>query len=580
MSIRGTFDTQAPLSDRYKWVALSNTTLGTLMATLDSSIVIIALPAIFRGIHLDPLASGNIAYLLWMVLGYLLVSAVLVVSLGRLGDMFGRVRMYNLGFLIFSIASLALSLDPFTGHAGALWLILLRLVQAAGGSMLTANSAAILTDAFPLDQRGMALGVNQIAGLAGQFLGLVAGGLLAVVDWRAVFWVNVPIGIIGTLWSYRSLRDNGVRRRARIDWAGNATFTLGAAAILAAITNGIQPYGGHATGWSNPVVLGGLAAGVVLMIAFGVIETRTAVPMFRLALFRIRAFAAGSLAALLVATARGGLQFMLIIWLQGIWLPLHGYDYADTPLWAGIYLLPLTAGFLLAGPVSGHLSDRHGTRAIATCGLILLTGSFLGLLALPVNFSYPIFAVLLTLSGIGQGMFSAPNTSAIMSSVPAEHRGAASGMRATFQNSGTALSIGVFFSLMTSGLAASLPGALSSGLSAQGVPPHTAASVARLPPVSTLFAAFLGNNPIQHLLAPTGVLPTLPVHNIAALTGTRFFPEVISAPFHHGLVIVFTAAAVMATIAALASLLRGRQRKQDDSELAGPIRTAVGSQCD
>lgn len=355
MSIQGMFDTQAPPSDRYKWVALSNTTLGTLMATLDSSIVIIALPAIFRGIHLDPLAPGNIAYLLWMVLGYLLVSAVLVVSLGRLGDMFGRVRMYNLGFLIFSIASLALSLDPFTGHAGALWLILLRVVQAAGGSMLTANSAAILTDAFPLDQRGMALGVNQIAGLAGQFLGLVAGGLLAVVDWRAVFWVNVPIGIIGTLWSYRSLRDNGVRRRARIDWAGNVTFTLGAAAILAAITHGIQPYGGHATGWSNPVVLGGLAAGVVLMIAFGVIETHTAVPMFRLALFRIRAFAAGSLAALLVATARGGLQFMLIIWLQGIWLPLHGFDYADTPLWAGIYLLPLTAGFLLAGPVSGYL---------------------------------------------------------------------------------------------------------------------------------------------------------------------------------------------------------------------------------
>jgi MFS family permease len=580
MSIQGMFDTQAPPSDRYKWVALSNTTLGTLMATLDSSIVIIALPAIFRGIHLDPLAPGNIAYLLWMVLGYLLVSAVLVVSLGRLGDMFGRVRMYNLGFLIFSIASLALSLDPFTGHAGALWLILLRVVQAAGGSMLTANSAAILTDAFPLDQRGMALGVNQIAGLAGQFLGLVAGGLLAVVDWRAVFWVNVPIGIIGTLWSYRSLRDSGVRRRARIDWAGNATFTLGAAAILAAITHGIQPYGGHATGWSNPVVLGGLAAGVVLMIAFGVIETNTAVPMFRLALFRIRAFAAGSLAALLVATARGGLQFMLIIWLQGIWLPLHGYDFADTPLWAGIYLLPLTAGFLLAGPVSGHLSDRHGTRTIATCGLILLTGSFLGLLALPVNFSYPIFAGLLTLSGIGQGMFSAPNTSAIMSSVPAEHRGAASGMRATFQNSGTALSIGVFFSLMTSGLAASLPGALSSGLRAQGVPAQTAADVAHLPPVSTLFAAFLGNNPIQHLLAPTGVLPSLPVHNIAALTGRRFFPEVISAPFHHGLVIVFTAAAVMATIAALASLLRGRHHKQEESELAGPARTAVNSRSD
>jgi MFS family permease len=555
-------ETQAPPSDRYKWVALSNTTLGTLMATLDGSIVIIALPAIFRGIRLDPLAPGNIVYLLWMVLGYLLVSAVLVVSLGRLGDMYGRVRMYNLGFLIFSIASLALSLDPFTGHAGALWLILLRVVQAAGGSMLTANSAAILTDAFPLEQRGMALGVNQIAGLAGQFLGLVAGGLLAVVDWRAVFWVNVPIGIVGTLWSYRSLREGTVRRQARIDWAGNATFTLGAAAILAAITHGIQPYGGNATGWSNPVVLGGLAAGVVLLIAFAVIETCTVEPMFYLALFRIRAFAAGSLAALLVATARGGLQFMLIIWLQGIWLPLHGYDYADTPLWAGIYLLPLTAGFLLAGPLCGYLSDRHGTRAFATGGLILLAGSFLGLLALPVSFSYPSFAGWLMLSGIGQGMFSAPNTSAIMSSVPPEHRGAASGMRSTFQNSGTALSIGVFFSLMTSGLAASLPGALTGGLRAQGVPSTVAASVAHLPPVSTLFAAFLGKSPIQHLLAPTGVLPHLPAHNLATLTGTRFFPQVISAPFHHGLTVVFTAAAAMAAIAALASVLRGKELGQ------------------
>jgi MFS family permease len=551
--------------DGYKWVALSNTTLGTLMATLDGSIVIIAMPAIFRGIRMDPLAAGNIAYLLWMVLGYLLVSAVMVVSLGRLGDMFGRVRMYNLGFLIFSLASLALSLDPFTGPAGAWWLILLRIVQAVGGSMLTANSAAILTDAFPLEQRGMALGVNQIAGLTGQFLGLLAGGLLAVVDWRAVFWVNVPIGVIGTLWSYRSLHDDGIRRKARIDWAGNATFTLGTAAILAAITHGIQPYAGHPTGWSSPLVLGGLAVGVALLIAFAVIETRIAEPMFRLALFRIRAFAAGSLAALLVAMARGGLQFMLIIWLQGIWLPRHGYNYADTPLWAGIYLLPLTAGFLVSGPLSGYLSDRYGARTFATGGLLLMAASFVGLLELPVDFSYPSFAGLLLASGIGQGMFSAPNTSAIMSSVPAAHRGAASGMRSTFQNSGTALSIGVFFSLMTIGLAGSLPAALTAGLHAQGVPVSTAAAAADLPPVSTLFAAFLGNNPIQHLLAPTGVLSTLPARNLATLTGTQFFPQIISAPFHHGLAAVFGAAAIMATIAALVSLLRGSRPAPEET---------------
>jgi MFS family permease len=545
--------------EHYKWVALSNTTLGTLMATLDGSIVIIAMPAIFRGIHLDPLASGNITYLLWMVLGYLLVTAVLVVSLGRLGDIFGRVRMYNLGFAIFSAASLALSVDPFTGHAGALWLILLRIVQAGGGSMLMANSAAILTDAFPIEQRGMALGVNQIAGLAGQFLGLLAGGLLAAVDWRAVFWVNVPIGIVGTLWSYRSLRDNGVRRRARIDWVGNITFTLGVGALLAAITHGIQPYGGHPTGWTNPVVIGGLTLGGALLVVFVLVESHIAEPMFRLGLFRIRAFAAGTLAALLVAVARGGLQFMLIIWLQGVWLPARGYAFADTPLWAGIYLLPLTAGFLISGPVCGHLSDRYGARLFATGGLVLMAGAFLGLLALPVNFSYPEFAGLLLLSGIGQGMFSAPNTSAIMGSVPPEHRGAASGMRATFQNSGMALSIGVFFSLMTTGLAHSLPSALSSGLQAHGVPADTATGVAHLPPVSTLFAAFLGNNPIQHLLAPSGTLATLTPHDAAALTSTSFFPDVIAGPFHNGLSVVFGAAATMAVLAALASLSRGRR---------------------
>jgi MFS family permease len=552
--------------DRYKWIALSNTTLGVLMATLDASIVIIAMPAIFRGIGLDPLAPANIGYLLWMILGYLLVSAVLVVTLGRLGDMFGRVRMYNFGFVVFSAASLALSLDPFRAERGAIWLIAWRVVQAVGGAMLTANSAAILTDAFPTRQRGMALGVNQITALAGQFLGLLAGGLLAAIDWRAVFWVSVPFGVIGTIWSYRSLREVGERRRARIDWVGNLTFTAGTAAILVSITHGIQPYGGHATGWSNPLVLGGLGAGIALLVAFCIAETRVAEPMIRLGLFRIRAFAAGNLAALLTAIARGGLQFMLIIWLQGIWLPLHGYSFEDTPLWAGIYMLPLTAGFLIAGPVSGYLSDRYGARIFSTGGLVLVALAFFGLLALPVDFAYPVFALLLLLSGIGQGMFSAPNTSAIMGSVPPWQRGVASGMRSTFQNSGTALSIGVFFSLMITGLATSLPSTLTAGLRAQGVPATVASGVAHLPPVSTLFAAFLGNNPIGHLLAPSGVLGSLPAHSVAVLTGNRFFPELMSGPFHHGLVIVFGAAATMALIAALASLLRGRRYLHDEGD--------------
>ncbi|MET7397409.1 MFS transporter [Dactylosporangium sp. NPDC005572] len=545
--------------DRYKWVALSNTTLGMLMAAIDGSIVIISLPAIFRGIGLDPLAPGNIGYLLWMIMGYLLVTAVLVVALGRLGDMFGRVRMYNLGFLVFTIASIALSVDPFRAGAGALWLIAWRIVQATGGAMLMANSAAILTDAFPARQRGMALGVNQITALAGQFLGLLLGGVLAVIDWRAVFWVSVPVGVAGTIWSYRSLREVGERRRAPVDWAGNLTFALGTAAILVSMTYGIQPHGGHPTGWTAPRVVAGLATGVALLVAFVVIESRSAEPMFRLALFRVRAFAAGNLAALLIAIARGGLQFMLIIWLQGIWLPLHGYAFEDTPLWAGIFMLPLTAGFLVAGPLSGWLSDRFGARLFATTGLLLVAAGFAGLLLIPVNFTYPAFAALLFVSGLGQGMFSAPNTSSVMSSVPPAQRGVASGMRATFQNAGTSLSIGVFFSLMVAGLARSLPGTLTSGLTAQGVPPGVAADVASLPPVSTLFAAFLGSNPVEHLLGPSGALTALPTGGRAVLTGREFFPSLIAAPFHQGLVVVFTAATAMTLLAAAASFARGRR---------------------
>ena len=564
--------------DRYKWVALSNTTLSMMMTTIDSSIVIISMPAIFRGIHLDPLAPGNISYLLWMIIGYLLVQAVLVVTLGRLGDMFGRVRIYNLGFVVFTIASIALSFDPLLGGGGALWLIGGRVVQAFGGAMLVANSAAILTDAFPARQRGMALGVNQITGISGQFVGLLLGGVLAAWDWRAVFWVNVPIGVFGTVWAYRSLREISTSHRARIDWAGNVTFALGAGLLLVAITYGIQPYGGSATGWLNPWVLTGLASGIVLLATFCVIETKIAEPMFQMGLFRIRAFAAGNLAALLGATARGGLQFMLVIWLAGIWLPLHGYDYVDTPLWAGIYMLPLTAGFLIAGPISGFLSDRYGQRLFSTAGLLMVAGAFIGLLVLPIVFPYWVFGLLLFLNGIGYGVFASPNTSAIMSSVPAHQRGSASGMRSTFQNSGMSLSIGLFFSLMVAGLANTLPRTLTAGLQGQGVPPGIATKVANLPPVSTVFAALLGNNPIHTLLDPTGVLKTLPAKQVGVLTGKQFFPTVISGPFHHGLVIVFSAAAIMAFTGAMVSLLRGKQFYYEEPEVAEAVGAPSGTQ--
>jgi len=546
------------------------------MATIDASIVIVAMPAIFRGINLNPLTPGNVTFLLWMILGYLLVQSVLVVTLGRLGDMFGRVRIYNLGFVVFTLASIGLSLDPLTGTGGALWLIGWRFVQAFGGAMLMANSAAILTDAFPANKRGMALGINQIAGISGQFVGLLLGGLLAAWNWRLVFWVNVPIGVFGTIWAYVSLREISTTKRARIDWLGNILFAVGLGTLLIAITNGIRPYGGHPTGWTNPWIIGGLVGGTVLLIAFCVLETKIAEPMFQMSLFKIRAFAAGNAASLLGSIARGGLQFMLVIWLAGIWLPLHGYDFAVTPLWAGIYMLPLTAGFLVAGPISGTLSDRYGPRPFATAGLLLAAACFVGLMLLPVDFPYPLFALLIFGNGVGSGLFASPNTSAIMSAVPARHRGSASGMRSTFQNSGMALSIGIFFSLMIAGLASSLPKTLTSGLTAQGVPASVASQVSHLPPVSTMFAALLGYNPVQTLLAPSGVLSRLPAHNAAVLTGREFFPHLIADAFHHGLVIVFTAAAIMSVIGAVVSMLRGKQFYYDEAGgqvTAGPAVT-------
>ncbi len=543
--------------DHYKWIALSNTTLGMLAATVNASIVIISLPAIFRGIQLDPLTPGNVSYLLWMLMGYLVVSAVLVVTLGRLGDIYGRVRMYNVGFAVFGLGALALPFDPLTGPAGALWLIGFRVIQATGGAMLMANSPAILTDAFPSDQRGMAMGINQVAGISGQFIGLILGGVLAAVDWRLVFIVSVPIGIGGTIWSYLSLREVGARTPARIDWLGNVLFGLGLIGILVGITYGLIPYGGHAMGWTNPLVLTGVIGGVALLVVFCIVELHLDAPMFDLRLLRIRAFAAGNTATLLGAIARGGLQFMLILWLQGIWLVLHGYDFKDTPLWSGIYLLPLTCGFVVSGPLSGKLSDKHGARWFASGGLLLSAAAFAGLLFLPTDFTYAAFATLIFLAGAGMGLFSAPNAAAIMNSVPARQRGAASGMLATFQNSGFVLSIGIFFSLMIAGLASTLPKTLTSGLTAHGVPYPIAHAIGQAPPVASLFAAFLGYNPVHQLLAPTGVLAHLPADQVSVLTGRQFFPELISGPFHHGLVIVFSTAIVLLVIAAGVSLLRG-----------------------
>jgi len=540
----------------YKWIALSNTTLGMVMATINASSLLIALPAIFRGIHLNPLDPNNFVYLLWILMGYGLVMAVLVVLFGRLGDMYGRVRMYNAGFVIFTLAAVALSLTWGTGPAGAMQIIVFRTVQAVGGAMLMSNSAAILTDAFPHDERGMALGINIVGGLAGSFIGLILGGVLAAVDWRLVFLINVPFGVAGTVWAYLMLRETGARTKARIDWLGNITFAAGLLMLLIGVTYGIKPYGTSNMGWGNPFVLGMIGGGVLMLALFSYIEFHITEPMFELRLFKIRAFAAGNLAVVLSSIANGGLQFMLIMWLQGIWLPLHGYDFKDTPLWAGIYMLPLTVGFLVAGPIFGHLSDRHGARPFATAGMLLAALSFLLFMVLPANFAYPWFAAVLLLNGLAFGMFAAPNTAAIMNSVPARNRGVASGMRATMQAVGLPLSIGIFFSLMVVGLTASVPHTMFGGLTSHQVPANVATGLAHLPPTGYLFAAFLGYNPLQQLLG-AHLLGALPHLDALALVGKRFFPMLISGPFRHGLVDVMVFAAAMCLIAALASWMRG-----------------------
>jgi MFS family permease len=532
--------------------------MGVLMVTIDGSIVLIAMPDIFRGIKLDPLLPGNSFYLLWMILGFLVVTSVLVVSLGRLGDMYGRVRIYNLGFAIFTFFSLLLTVTWMSGRAGAIWLIVGRVFQGVGGAMLFANSAAILTDAFPSNQRGLALGINGVAATSGTFIGLVLGGLLAPINWRLIFLVSVPIGLFCTIWAYTMLHDLSPPRKTKIDWAGNITFAIGLISVMVGITYGIEPYHGHTMGWGSPVVVAELSFGVAMLFIFGYIEKHTAEPMFRLELFRIRAFTAGTLASFLSAIGRGGLMFMLIIWLQGIWLPLHGVDFTRTPLWAGIYMLPLTLGFFIAGPISGVLSDRYGARPFATAGMLSTALAFLLLEFLPVDFSYWAFAPLLLMMGLSNGLFMSPNRAGVMNSLPPEHRGAGSGMNTTFQNSAQVLSIGIFFSLMIVGLSATLPSSMYQGLVQQGVSPQVANGVAHLPPVSTLFAAFLGYNPIQHLLGPT-VLAHLPAAQAATLQGRSFFPHLISVPFRHGLHTAFNFAIAACLVAAGASWSRGRR---------------------
>ncbi|MEI6292360.1 MAG: MFS transporter [Methanomicrobiales archaeon] len=541
----------------YKWIVLSITTIEMFMVSVNGSITLISLPAIFNGINIDPLTSFQ--YLIWVLMGYSLVTATLLLSFGRLSDMYGRVKLYNIGFAIFTLGSILLFLTPGKGDAGAIELIVFRIVQAVGASFTFSNSAAILTDAFPPNERGKALGLNMMAFLSGQFIGLILGGILAYYNWRYVFLVSVPVGVLGTIWAFMKLKESPLPKRARkIDVWGNITFVGGLTIFLVGITYALLPYGQDPMGWGNPWVQASILIGILLLIAFPVIESRVEDPMFRLGLFKIRVFSLANTAGFLGALARGGMMFLLIMLLQGIWLPLHGYSYDSTPFWAGIFMLPLTAGFVIMGPLSGWLSDKYGSRWFATFGMLLITLSFLILAMLPYNFEYPVFAIALLIMGLGNGMFGAPNIAAIMNSVPPEDRGVASGMRSMLQNSGMVVSMALFFTIVIVSLTHMFPPVLATSLTVAGAP-ELIVPMSTIPPTGALFAAFLGYNPVQAILVtvPASIVAAISPATITILTGTTWFPTTLALAFMPSLRISFYIGALLSIIAATLSAMGG-----------------------
>lgn len=545
------------------------------MSSIDGTIVLISLPAIFRGIQLDPMTSFQ--YLIWILFGYMIITATLLVTFGRISDMHGRVRMYNLGFAIFAAGSTLLYFTPSTGDLGAQEIIIFRMIQAVGAAFLFSNSAALITDAFPEKELGKALGINQISGLAGSFIGLVLGGTLATIYWRDVFLVSVPVGIFGAVWSYWQLKELGVISKGqKIDVWGNVTFAAGLTLLLISLTYGLMPYGSSAMGWSDPYVLTGLFGGLALLVAFPFIESKVKYPMFQLSLFKIRKFSAAIFSGFLASAARGGVMIILSILLQGIWLPLHGISYSDTPFWAGIYMLPLSAGFITMGPVSGWLSDKYGARGLATLGMVITAGTFLALATLPYNFVYWEFALMIYVQGLGMGLFASPNTASLMDSVPKEHRGAAAGMNSTMANTGMMVSIAAVFIVIVASLSNGLPDAFASSLAQAGAPSQLLPYFTSISPTESLFSAFLGYNPVSAIISslPSNVSSLLTSQTIATLTGLHWFPTTIAGVFMSSLHDAFYVSAALSGVAAVASALRGkesRKSKEGVSKKAEPI---------
>ncbi len=556
----------------YKWVALFNVTLASLMGSVDYSIVMISLPAIFKGIEINPMAPDVFQYLLWILMGYGLITATLLLSFGRLADMYGRVKLFRLGFLIFTIGSILLYLTPDKGNLGALELIIFRLIQAVGSALTVSNGAAIITDAFPASERGKALGINMVAFMSGQFIGLLLGGILATYHWRYVFLISVPFAILGTVWSYWKMKEISFRAsKTSIDILGNLAFVGGLTSLLVGVTYGLMPYKHDgitdAMGWKNPWVIASIVIGILLLIAFPFIESRVKNPMFRLEFFKTRAFTFANLANFSAAVSRGGVMFMLIMLLQGIWLPLHGYRFEDTPFWAGIYMLPMTLGFVIMGPISGILSDKYGPRWIATIGMTIVCLVFLGLSMLPSNFDYWELGILIFLMGSGNGMFSSPNSSSIMNSVPPQDRGVASGMMFTLSNSATTLSMAVFFTIVIVGIQGALPGAIHESFASLGssqITPaiqHLEDYLISMPPTNALFSAFLGYNPMGSILSAMdpSIASAIPKQIVTTLTSSFWFPQTLQLAFMPALRITFRIGALLTGIAAVLSAMRGQR---------------------
>ncbi|MEM0078452.1 MAG: MFS transporter, partial [Thermoplasmata archaeon] len=391
----------------YKYTVLTNTMLGALMASINMNIVMVTLPAIFRGLGIDPFAPGEFTYLLWILMGYSIVLATILVTFGRISDMFGRVRMYTWGFIIFTISSILLSIVPGnTGNTGALILIILRMVQAVGGGFLMVNSTALITDAFPVNERGKALGINQIAFIVGSLLGLILGGMLAGYDWHLVFIVNIPFALAGTFWSIFKLKEVSEKQKIPMDIMGNITLALSLVLISLGFTYALEPYGNSQMGWDNPWVILSFIFGIIFMFIFIYFERKSTHPLFNLSLFKIRPFAFGNLSLFLSGLGRGAVMFLVIIWLQGIYLPLHGYSYTETPFWAGVYMLPMMLGMVIFGPIGGALTDKYGARIFATTGMIIIAISLFLLTLLPYNFNLVEFEVIMFLNGVGGGLFA------------------------------------------------------------------------------------------------------------------------------------------------------------------------------